>query len=142
MSKFQFELGQWVVVKAQVITARRYKTGMSRDNFYAQGKRWYPLCPDDWTVIHEPENTDCTQICLLRRELPPKQMMVVGRTWRCTGYYFWSGSSEDAPFMIEDKRHTVYMLRSGLQWTEPVLALAEDMRVLTVRERFTREGYA
>jgi hypothetical protein len=138
MGKEQFTLGQWVSVKAEVVTAREYKKKIGdREYVDWEAKGGRDIC-SDFRVIHRPSlNLIGVKTCLLRRELSePRRMMVVGKTYRATGVY-WPGISYDpswrdttdgdTPYLEEDKRHPVYMLRDTLRWGPCTLAVAEDM---------------
>ncbi len=130
-----FAFGQWVTVKAEVVTARKYQPqerwGETAVSYGTQGRRKGFLCPDDWLVVHAPEAEygAAAKVCLLRRELAaPLRMLVVGKTCRATGNYY-PGGQDEAPVLVEDKRHAVYLLRRGLRWATPMMALADDMEV-------------
>ncbi len=140
-----FTFGQWVMVKAHVITARKYyPSGRWREpTYYMQGRRKWHFYPnlEGWVEIHTPAgnvgNSDSTTVCLFRRELAaPLRMLVVGKTYRATGYYdpgqtrSYGDDDYKEPYLSEDKRHPVYLLRSGLRWQIPTMALAEDMEAI------------
>ena len=139
-----FVLGQWVVVKAHVITVRKYssKAGEEAKSIYwMQGRRkwrFYPDC-DGWIETHTPEGKNSSvKVCLFRRELAtPIRMLVVGKTYRATGYYdpghpgsYARDKDYEEPYLSEDMRHTVYLLRKDLRWQAPTLALARDMEII------------
>jgi hypothetical protein len=126
----KFALGQWVMVKAQVITARQQSNNPREYN--GKGDYFY-LDPHEWNAVYIP-NCPPIRTCLLRRELTkPLRMLVIGKTYRATGEFKISLNWEEPGYLKEDKRHSVYMLRNELRWSEPFLALAEDMEIVDDR---------
>ena len=110
-----FELGQWVRVKAEVVTD--------------YGER------HSWKIIAEPECPSLGQWLgamkrLFRRELaPPIVGRLIGRTKRYTGIRTWEG--EDVGCIFEPHScHVVYLIAQQLQWRKPIQALEQDIEVL------------
>jgi hypothetical protein len=133
------ELGQWVLVLAEVVTAREYQDifhGKSGEKvYYTQGRYKKRLFDEDcWEVIHRPMDPapmSGENVCLMRRTFGmPRSMMVIGRTWRATGQYVeGSGGNDDyrPPYLQVDKRHPVLLLRDRLRWQTPLMALERDV---------------
>ena len=132
-SNENFKLGQWVKVNAAVVVAYVHPPRVEwKETEPRYSVRGGELNPYQWTIVHVPPRGGDVKRCLLRRELPALRMMIVGKTRRATGYYNASGrgyedSYSEPPSLSTDKFHAVYLLRSELRWSEPVMALAEDI---------------
>ena len=130
--RYIMELGQWVLVLAEVVTAREQKRAHSLVSYYHQGPRKWPISLKDegWSVAHRPECSGDRVVLLWREVSPPCRMMVIGRTWRATGQYVeGSGGNDDyrPPYLQVDKRHPVLLLRDRLRWQTPLMALERDV---------------
>lgn len=135
-----FTLGQWVSVRAEVVTAREEmsKWGSGTPYYRNQAKGDRNRMLHNFTVVHRPAiESSSIKVCLMRREYPsPQRMLVVGKTYRATGIYLRGYSplsiyeESEPPMLNEDKRHTVYVLRDKLRWGRFTLALAEDMEAI------------
>lgn len=92
----------------------------------------------DSEIIHEPKGSSSLRKCLVRHKVTPWQGLVVGTSYRATGYYnaanYGSYDSIDfePAYLLEDKRHLVTMIQplDIPRWQKPTACLEQDLELI------------